>query len=90
MIEKDNEIMRIKEYINQGLTNKNSWKKDTEKYYNNQQYLSINNACLTYQNRAVIPEINRNEIIKDIHSVISVFTKCLERAKNSDQWFEIS
>ena len=37
--EKDNEIMRIKEYINQGWTNKNSWKKDTQKYYNNQQYL---------------------------------------------------
>ena len=39
MQEKDNEIMRIKEYINQGWANKNSWKKDTEGYYNNQQYL---------------------------------------------------
>ena len=30
MQEKDNEIMRIKEYINQGWINKNIWKKDTE------------------------------------------------------------
>ena len=90
MQEKDNEIMRIKEYINQGWTNKNSWKKDTEKYYNSQQYLSINKGCLTYQNRAVIPEINRNEIIEDIHTGHLGITKCLERAKNSVHWFGIS
>ena len=90
MQEKDNDIMRIKEYINQGWTNKNSWKKDTEKYYNNQQYLSINKGCLTYQNRAVIPEINRNEIIEDIHTGHLGIIKCLERAKNSVHWFVIS
>ena len=39
MQEKYNEIIRINEYINQGWINKNSWKKDTIKYYNNQQYL---------------------------------------------------
>ena len=86
--EKDNEIMRIKEYINQGWTNKNSWKKDTEKYYNNQQ--SIHKGCLTYQIRAVIPEINRNEIIEDIHTGHLGINKCLERAENSVHWFVIS
>ena len=79
--------MRLKHYINQGWTNKNISKKDTEKYYNNQQYLSINNACLTYQNREVILEINRKEIIEDIYFEIGYIhtghlgiTKCLKRA----------
>ena len=39
---------------------------------------------------AVIPQINRNEIIKDIHTLHQGITKCLDRAKNSVHWFVIS
>ena len=42
------------------------------------------------KNRAVIPEINRNDIIEDIHTGHLGITKCYERAKNSVHWFEIS
>ena len=56
--------------------------RDLDRYYQN-RYLSLVPRYVMFQNRRIIPVIERYRVLKEIHDAHQGVTRCIARAKES-------
>ena len=84
--EEDRIIKLLKEKIETKWKRKDS-SRELDRYYQNRQYLSLIQECVMFQNRIIIPEIEKQRVLKEIHNAHQGLTRCIARAKESVWWF---
>ena len=87
--EEDRIIKLLKEKIETKWKRKNS-SRELDRYYQNRQYLSLIQECVMFQNRIIIPEIEKQRVLKEIHNAHQGVTRCIARSKESVWWFGIT
>ena len=89
-LRKSQEEDRINKLLKEKIETK--WKRkdssrELDRYYQNRQYLSLIQECVMFQNRIIIPEIEKQRVLKEIHNAHQGVTRCIARAKESVWWF---
>ena len=87
--EEDRIIKLLKEKIETKWKRKDS-SRELDRYYQNRQYLSLIQECVMFQNRIIIPEIEKQRVLKEIHNAHQGVTRCIASAKESVWWFGIT
>ena len=80
--EEDRIIKLLKEKIETKWKRKDS-SRELDRYYQNRQYLSLIQESVMFQNRIIIPEIEKQRVLKEIHNAHQGVTRCIARAKES-------
>ena len=83
-LRKSQEEDRIIKLLKENIETK--WKikyssRELDRYYQHRQYLSLIQECVMFQNRIVIPEIEKQRVLKKIHNAHQGVTRCITRAK---------
>ena len=87
--EEDRTIKMLREKIFEKWKRKES-SREIVRYYHMRQYLSLVQGCLMFQHRIIIPEKEKDRVLKEIHSSHQGIPRCISRAKESVWWFGIT
>ena len=78
--EEDRTIKMLREKIFEKWKRKES-SREIDRYYQMIQYLSLVQGCVMFQNRIIVPEKEKERVLKEIHSSHQGISRCISRAK---------
>ncbi|GFR58424.1 Pol polyprotein [Elysia marginata] len=83
----DETLKKIRHYIENGWrSHKGTTEPQVQRFWNLRHYLHVENGILLYENRMVIPESMRRNILQKLHSSHLGVDKCKARARESIFW----
>ena len=86
----DNQLTRLSRYINTGFScDKKNLLTDLQEFWNYRDALSIKNGLITCENRIIIPNEMRAEMLQYIHEGHQGKERCLLGARNTVFWPKI-
>ncbi|GFS20133.1 retrovirus-related Pol polyprotein from transposon 297-like Protein [Elysia marginata] len=83
----DEALKKIRHYIENGWpSHKGTTEPQVQPFWNLRHYLHVENGIVFYENRMVIPESMRKDILQKLHSSHLGVDKCKARARESIFW----